>query len=332
MEQNEASVTRFARLGTLTIIAVYFLILVGGIVRASGAGMGCPDWPTCFGQWIPPMDVSELPADYQSVYAARGYADTAFNPLKTWTEYVNRLLGVSIGLLIMATLARSMGFWHTDRRVFWCSLAAFLSVAFQGWLGSVVVATHLKPAMITMHMVMAFVIVCLLIYAVVRSQHQRLGIMPTSVLPSYFNGVLRVAMILTLLQIAMGTQIRESVDILANQTNPESREAWGSALPVIFLVHRAFSWFLLLLNVWTAWKLAAAYRIHPVCRIAAHGIAWPIIVGIGAGIGLDQFGFPAMMQPLHLLMANLLFGAQFAIWVMLRQMRKAPALQDESVM
>ena len=62
-------------------------------MRASGAGMGCPDWPLCFGQWIPPTDVDQLPANYQEIYADRGYADTTFNATKTWIEYLNRLLG-----------------------------------------------------------------------------------------------------------------------------------------------------------------------------------------------------------------------------------------------
>ena len=55
---------------------------MGGIVRASGAGMGCPDWPTCFGQLIPPTSEAELPSNYHELYAV-GYANTDFNVVKT---------------------------------------------------------------------------------------------------------------------------------------------------------------------------------------------------------------------------------------------------------
>ena len=65
--------------------------------------MGCPDWPTCFGQWVPPTSETQLPSNYQEIYADLGYADTRFNVVKTWTEYLNRLIGVGIGLLIFLT-------------------------------------------------------------------------------------------------------------------------------------------------------------------------------------------------------------------------------------
>ena len=62
-----------------TIAATLFLIMVGGIVRAAGAGLGCPDWPKCYGLWIPPMHVSDLPS---------GFDVDSFNAFKTWTELV----------------------------------------------------------------------------------------------------------------------------------------------------------------------------------------------------------------------------------------------------
>jgi cytochrome c oxidase assembly protein subunit 15 len=302
----------YARIGTLTIAAVYFLILVGGIVRASGAGMGCPDWPTCFGQWIPPTDESQLPANYQEIYADRGYADTRFNPIKTWTEYVNRLIGVGIGLLILMTLVHSFAFWKTDRKIVWLSLAVFLGVSFQAWLGSAVVASNLRPMVITAHMVMAFLIVCTLIYAVVRSQRDYFENLDLSGLPGNFRSVLTVALGLTLIQIAMGTQIRETVDTIATLDTLQ-RDLWRERFPVVFYIHRSFSAVILLTNLWLAWKMVRGRNwLYARLGFVLAGI---VLAAIGAGVTLDRFGFPAVAQPLHLLLANLLFGTQFFLYL-----------------
>src|SRR5688572_29085087 len=121
----------FRKLTIGTLVAVYLLILVGGIVRSTGSGMGCPDWPKCFGSWVPPKSIGELPENYQEIYSEHrskknqrfaqylrfvGMSETAnrlledktilteakFNPVKTWIEYFNRIIGVIIGILIFA--------------------------------------------------------------------------------------------------------------------------------------------------------------------------------------------------------------------------------------
>lgn len=315
---------RYRRIGLITIAAVYFLILVGGIVRASGAGMGCPDWPTCFGRLIPPTEESQLPPDYHEKYI--GYGDTRFNPVKTWTEYVNRLVGVSIGICVLLTLLYSIPYLRKDRPIFWLSLAIFLLVGFQGWLGSRVVASDLKPVMITAHMVTAFVIVCLLIHTVSRSQREILGRLDTSALPPKIRTVLAVAMGMTLLQIAMGTQIREAVDAITNADVVMERNIWREHFPLIFYVHRSFSSLILFTNLWLAWHLVRRLGPGHLLRGFAYALAGLVAAAIATGVSLDRLGFPAFVQPVHLLLANLIFGGQFFLFTALRHAdRTAPA-------
>lgn len=312
------SAARFRRLGTLTIFAVYFVILVGGIVRASGAGMGCPDWPTCFGQWIPPTEEAQLPANYHEIYAARGYESTAFNPLKTWTEYTNRLIGVTIGFLIFLTAWSSRIYLKADKAIFYLALSVFFLVGFQGWLGSAVVASNLKPLMITLHMLLALFIVALLIYAIARSQKPILAAIDSHWLTPRFHLVLKIAMGMTLLQVAMGTQVREAIDFIAHEHDYIDRQYWRDSFPVIFYVHRSFSSLILFTNLWLAWKIYQQADKTSLLLRMSYVLMALIITAILAGVSLDRLGFPAAAQPLHLLMANLIFGAQFFIFICLK--------------
>jgi len=311
---NTEIAKRFRRLGTLTIFAVYFVILVGGIVRASGSGMGCPDWPTCFGQLIPPTSEAQLPSNYHEIYAV-GYENTDFNVIKTWTEYLNRLTGVTIGFLVFLTLWASRAYLKTDKAVFYLSLTVFLLVGFQGWLGSVVVKTHLHPLMITAHMLLALFIVALLIYAIARSQNDLLRQINISQLPTRFKTVLTVAMGFTLIQVAMGTQVREAVDLIANHHNYIDREYWRDSFPLIFYVHRSFSSIILFTNLWLAWKVYQSVDKDNLLLRLSYMLMSLIITAILAGVSLDRLGMPAVVQPIHLLMANLIFGIQFFMYI-----------------
>ncbi|GAB4280603.1 MAG: hypothetical protein Kow0065_25410 [Methylomicrobium sp.] len=313
---------KFRRIGTLTIFAVYFLILVGGIVRASGAGMGCPDWPTCFGRLVPPTDVSQLPADYKAIYAERGYQNTDFNPVKTWTEYLNRLTGATIGILILLTAWASRVYLKNDKLVFYLSLTVVFIVGFQAWLGSVVVASNLKPLMITLHMLLALFIVALLIYVIARSQRDYFTKLTAQELPYVFNKVLGAALAMTLLQVAMGTQVREAVDLIMNEHSYIDRQFWRDDLPIIFYVHRSFSSLILLTNLWLAWHLR---KRDGLLRRLGYGLIGLVVTAILAGVSLDRLGFPAVAQPIHLLMANLIFGLQFFIYICLKYARTETA-------
>ncbi|KAF3977411.1 MAG: heme A synthase [Methylococcales symbiont of Iophon sp. n. MRB-2018] len=315
---DSQAILRFRRLGKLTIIAVYFVILVGGIVRASGAGMGCPDWPTCFGQWIPPTEESQLPTNYHEIYAQRGYQNTRFNPVKTWIEYTNRLVGVSIGFLIFLTAWSSRIFLKSDKSIFYLSLFVFFLVGFQGWLGSAVVASNLQPFMITLHMLLALLIVSMLIYIIAKSQRSTLTQIKSQYIPRQAHIFIKIAMGLTLMQIIMGTQVREAVDFIANEHKYIDREFWRDSFPLIFYIHRSFSAVILFTNLWLFWKIFKALdKNHLILRCNQYLI---LLIGLEilAGISLDRLGVPPVSQVIHLVLANLIFGLQFFIYICLK--------------
>jgi cytochrome c oxidase assembly protein subunit 15 len=326
----DSALPRFRRLATITLLAVYFLILVGASVRASGAGMGCPDWPTCFGSWIPPTDESQLPANYQEIYSELGYADTRFNVVKTWTEYMNRLLGVTIGLLIFATAVVSWPLRRLNRRITWASIATFLMVGFQGWLGSRVVSSNLQPGMITLHMLMALAIVGTLLYALAQSRRQLMVAQPVTSIDPRFEKWLYIVLGMTILQVTMGTQVREMTDILRVSQGEELRSAWIEAMPWFFYVHRSFSAFVLFANLWLARLLINSLGwMHTLTRLT---IGMIVIIGVAvtSGATLGHLGMPALVQPLHLLAATLLFGLQFLIWMSYRHARDGGLVSDRA--
>ena len=317
----------FYKLSLSTLVAVYILILVGGIVRSSGSGMGCPDWPKCFGNWVPPTTVSDLPSDYKEVYSAYrhkknvrfarylrliGLDDTAdkllrdesvkeegdFNPTKTWIEYFNRLTGVTIGILIFAVFVYSLKFWNSERRLTIISLLALLLVSFQGWIGSFVVSTNLTPWTITVHMFLALVIVALLVYLV------HAGSEPDTVASTTGYWWLMACIAVVLVQILLGTHVREAIDGVARIA---ARSQWITEVRGEFVIHRSFSWMVLLLHV----GLIINLRRNQVLKRYLSILITLILLTIATGIGMAWFGVPAFLQPVHLTLATVCFGVQF---------------------
>ncbi len=295
--------------------------MVGGIVRATGAGMGCPDWPTCFGQWIPPTHESQLPADYQQIYADRGYAETTFNVRKTWTEYVNRLLGVFTGFTILLTLLFSIPFKRSEPRVFWYSLAGFILVGVQGWLGAQVVASNLMVGMITIHMLLAQVIVGIVIAALVRSGRERYKSINVDKMPRLFYPLMLVAMGAGLLQLVMGTQVREAMDLIARSLAHDDRHLWIDNLPLVFALHKYYSVPLVALNAWLAYSVLTHSNSALLRRMSIALIAF-LLGAIAIGMSMDRLHVPIFSQPMHLWLASLIFGTQLAILLIVQHARE----------
>jgi heme a synthase len=295
----------FKRASLITIANVYLVILAGGVVRCTGSGMGCPDWPRCFGRWIPPTEISELPSNFEELYSKGGTLSVEFNITKTWTEYVNRLLGVLVGFAIFITLVSSFGFWQSNRSIFYYSLAAFLLVGFQGWLGAKVVDSNLKPIIITIHMLFALVIVALLIKALAifsSSSAESLKF------PIRLKWISFWTCIVVLLQVMIGTQVRQSVDVQAVLGG--NRVDWLDQIGLVFKLHSIVAYVVVGLVGYLIYHL---YK-QKVFSLIMWSLAICILVEYLGGIFMYRFGIPAFMQPIHLLVASVLFGLSFYLF------------------
>jgi len=271
----------------------------------------------CFGQWIPPVSESELPKNYQEIYADRGYADTTFNVRKTWTEYLNRLLGVFTGFTILLTLLFSIPIRKREPSVYWLSLAGFILVGVQGWLGSRVVASNLSPGMITIHMLLAQVIVGIVIVACIHSARHRFRNADIDGLSKWVYPLLIVAMAIGLLQLVVGTQVREAIDMIAKQSDYQNRHLWIDNLPLIFSFHKYFAIPVLILNAGLILLILSAtqWRLLRALCVALAGLLLGTAI---IGMSMDRLNLPIFAQPLHLWWASLIFGVQLAMLLLLR--------------
>jgi cytochrome c oxidase assembly protein subunit 15 len=311
----------FRKLGVWTIIAVYVLILVGGIVRATGSGMGCPDWPKCFGSWVPPTDVSQLPLNYKEIFGAKLKGEVEFNAVKTWVEYVNRLVGVLIGFLIFATFVSSLrSFWKNDRAIVWLSFIAFVLVGFEGWLGSKVVSSELHPVMITLHMLLSVIIVFILLYAVARSYTRVIEVEDIKESGS-ISFLLTALILITVGQVLLGTQVREAVDHIALLMGEPSRSGWAANLGGKFETHKWFSLVVVGLHVFFIYRILQNNSRKGIIYKFAMGLIVLIAIEMASGLILGYLGLPAYAQPVHLTIAILMLGVQFILYLLLNKER-----------
>ncbi|HMB41619.1 MAG TPA: COX15/CtaA family protein [Balneolaceae bacterium] len=297
----------YQKTAIITVIATVVLIFVGGLVRAAGAGLGCPDWPQCFGMWIPPTTVAELPAQYDA---------SLFNSLHTWLEYINRLIGVLIGFLITLTFAASFKYRKTDRIITYFSGLAFVMVLFQGWLGGQVVRSGLSAGMITIHMIVAMALLATLFYATFRSLRSRITLSLNPSLKKHLLIVAGALLFITLAQMIMGTQIRESVDFAKNVLELP-RGQWIDSLGGLYSVHRSFSWLLVALGGYLVYQSRSQYVSKKMNRLSIL-IALLIVSQMFIGVGMERLGMMGVFQVLHLVGVAILICAEllylFVVW------------------
>ncbi|RZJ64997.1 MAG: heme A synthase [Flavobacterium sp.] len=334
----------FSRIAKISLALVYIVILAGALVRMTGSGMGCPDWPKCFGYYIPPTDVAELTWSQNhefekgqviikdekllvakttfttsktfdnsnwEPYTKHDYA--IFNPLHTWIEYINRLAGALAGVAVFVMAVASLSYWKIRKRITLLSWLSVFLMGFQGWLGATVVYSVLNPVKITIHMLMALFIVALLLY-IVNAAKKGAIVYPQDKL---LKNLLILSLILTIIQVALGTQVRQFVDDQVRSFGYNNMHSILDNPEASFYIHRTFSFLVFGVNLWIFLrnrKLNLGYT-------KTGWVMLLLVLEIASGVAMYYFDFVFGSQSLHLVVASLLFGIQF--YLILESRRKA---------
>jgi len=329
----------FRRLAKTSLIIIYLVIVAGAVVRMTGSGMGCPDWPKCFGYYIPPTEAEQLEWKPEHQYfkgqviivneelkvAEKAFASSedytednwnsydkhdyaTFNVWHTWIEYINRLLGALGGLFILLMFGFSLKYRKTRPKLVLWSFITLALLLFQAWLGATVVYSELLPARITIHMIVALIIVALLLYIVHISkpnteQHKT---------NSTFKYLIGFGILLSLIQIGLGTQVRQFVDESVKSVGYSNKDLWLEDVDFRFYIHRSLSILVLLVNA-SIWYLNRKNKYG--LSFYTNALVGVIGVEIFTGILMFYFDFPFLSQPLHLIIAALIFSLQFYIFV-----------------
>ena len=294
----------FRRTALITTLATYFLIFVGGLVRVSGAGLGCPDWPKCFGRWIPPLSKADVPPEFST---------DLFNVTLAWIEYINRLIGVVVGILILLTAILALRYLRSQKHLLYPSLLAAILVAFQGWYGSVVVATKLQPLTVSIHMALALSIVSLLIYVTQSVTYLKAK---RNALAARWRNWLMGIWILTLIQIILGTQVRSGIESLLNRFPLMTDQDVLVQLGSINYVHGIIG--LLLIALMMLFTLKVINRQQETSgytrSLSVIGMT-VLLLQIMIGSGMVILGIPQIYQVFHLWLASIFIGLTIMLYV-----------------
>ena len=307
----------FQKTALATLAATILLISVGSLVRITGAGLGCPDWPRCWGSWLPPASVEDLDREY---LREKGYDVAAFNPAKMWIEYANRLVGVVIGILVFATFLRSIRYRRERPAVFYCAGLCFLLVLIQGWLGGQVVRSGLQPGIITLHVSLAVILLCALLYVTFQSLEAKIRVDLTPDARAILLRLGTALLAVTIIQLLLGTQVREGIDPFIKDDGGLPRGEWLARVGLVDHVHRLSSWLVLaagLLVFRSVRRHGGATRLNPLARFILAGIVLQILIGISLAYG----DLPRPSQVMHLTLATLLVCAECSLLLMVKAAR-----------
>ncbi len=301
---------RVHQLTAITLFLCFDLVLFGSFTRLSDSGLGCPDWPGCYG-YMSPLGAGE------AIEAAQSAMPTGPVTLsKAWIEMIHRYLAMTVGVLILTLAVFS---WKRDRTLWAWPTLTLVWVCVQGAFGALTVTMKLFPAIVSLHLLGGMLLLVLLLMQLLRQRHA-LWAESRLVLPSSVRWWLMATVGLLLLQVVMGAWVSSNYAVMACDTYPKCQGAWwpemnfdkgfelwrhlgvdglGEALPfqaltAIHFVHRWHAVPVALLLLWSAFLL----HKHGL-TLQAKGLWLVLLLQFITGVSNAVLGWPLLAALLH---------------------------------
>ena len=333
--------SRLAALTAVTLFLTFDLIVFGAFTRLSDSGLGCPDWPGCYGEASPIGATAEIAA------AQAALPDGPVTFKKAWIEMIHRYLAMTVGVLILVMAAVS---WADRKRLPhspWWATATLVWVIVQGLFGKYTVTLKLYPAVVTAHLLGGLALLALLVI-----QHETWR-GRTLALPRLAQGAAWAVAGLLAVQIALGGWVSTNYAVLACQGFPTCNGSWwppmqwaegftvlrelgraghggylsADALVAIHMAHRLFA---VLLFAAIAVLVAALWRSGSATS-RRYALAWAVLAGAQLASGLSNvvLGWPLVAALGHSAGAAAMVGVATSLLARAhagRASRPAPSL------
>ena len=298
--RDAAPAQRLRVLTLVTLFLTFDLVLFGAFTRLTDSGLGCPDWPGCYGS-VSPVGAKESIAAAQ---AAMPTGPVTFS--KAWIEMIHRYLATGVGVLILVLAAVS---WVERRRLtvsFWWPMVTLVWVCLQGAFGALTVTMKLFPAIVTLHLLGGMALLALL-----RAQSVAYELSaPDSVgrigVPALARRVLVGVVALIWIQIALGGWVSTNYAVLACSDFPTCQGSWWpdmdfahgftlwrelgmtqagfglpfAALTAIHYVHRLSAYLVFAGMGWLAWLLWSTPQTRRIAKGLLLLAAWQFASGL----------------------------------------------------
>ena len=325
----------YNKLNYLSILAILLLFFLGGLVRSTGSGMGCPDWPKCYDSYLPPTSADQLPQDYKERYLEERKTKTQrfvslleairlkamaqrisasesleelheFSVAKAYTEYINRIWGALTGLIVLGAFLSAFRIRKKHKAILLWTFLGFAGVLVNGLLGAVVVNANLFPGLVSIHFLAAFASVSFFMLARRRSKNW-----PVLKTDSRARWTAFLLFGFLLIQIVIGTRVRESYEAMLPQMG-ELRVDNIHLLGRSFVFHRLIALLTTIIGLaqFLRWRSA---KIDDKILNYSKLILALLILQVIAGSMIAGTGLEAISTLFHIVFAAALFTAQLYI-------------------